>query len=188
MSSEPTVARDKLADHGVIVRPLAAADADIVARWLAAEENYRWLDFGAGRQSLDAVTLNVMARRDAHLLRVFAPGRDEPPVGLVALTDIARNFKRATLWYVLGDKKHSGKGYTSRAASSILTTAFQELGLNSVNAWTVDSNIASVRVLERHHFRLVGRQRQCHLIDGRFHDRLLFDLLAREHTESRESS
>ena len=31
-------------------------------------------------------------------------------------------------------------------------------------------------------FRYIGRQRQCHVIDGRAYDRLLFDLLAEEFT------
>jgi RimJ/RimL family protein N-acetyltransferase len=46
----------------------------------------------------------------------------------------------------------------------------------------VDSN-PSLRSLQRLGFRYVGRLRQCHMIDGRLHDRLLFDLLAAEHEE-----
>jgi len=60
--------------------------------------------------------------------------------------------------------------------------AFQELGLHSVNTWTVEHN-ASRRGAERLGFRFIGRQRQCHLIDGQPYDRLLFDLLASEHRE-----
>jgi hypothetical protein len=41
-------------------------------------------------------------------------------------------------------------------------------------------------VLERLKFRFYGRQRQCHCIDGRFYDRLYFDLLASEHRELEE--
>jgi hypothetical protein len=41
----------------------------------------------------------------------------------------------------------------------------------------------SIRTIERLGFRFVGRQRQCHTIDGRPYDRLLFDLLASEHRE-----
>jgi RimJ/RimL family protein N-acetyltransferase len=63
-----------------------------------------------------------------------------------------------------------------------MTLAFRDLGLHSVNTWSVDLN-PSLRTIERLGFRFIGRQRQCHFIDGRLYDRLLFDLLASEHRE-----
>ena len=45
----------------------------------------------------------------------------------------------------------------------------------------------SLRIIERLGFRFIGRQRQCHYIDGRPYDRLLFDLLASEHQELDEA-
>ena len=60
-----------------------------------------------------------------------------------------------------------------------MTLASNDLGLHSVNTWAVAHN-PSIRTIERLGFRFVGRQRQRHTIDGRPHDRLLFDLLASE--------
>jgi len=165
----------------VRVRGPRESDVDTIAAWLAKADNHRWLDFGGGRQSLDRITLKIMSRRNAHLLRVFTLESDDSPVGIVVLTDISRNFKKATLWYLLGDTRRAGKGCTSRAVSMILAEGFERLGLHSVNAWTVDANVASIRVLEHNNFQLIGRQRQCHFLGGRPHDRLLFDLLASEH-------
>ena len=56
-----------------------------------------------------------------------------------------------------------------------------ELGLFAVNAWSVQTNIPSIRILERNYFRRVGTRRQCHYVDGQAHGRLLFDLLVSEH-------
>jgi RimJ/RimL family protein N-acetyltransferase len=70
----------------------------------------------------------------------------------------------------------------SLASSRLLTFAFRDLGLRAVNTWIVENN-PSLRSLERLNFRFIGRQRQCHTIDGRPYDRLLFDLLAAEHRE-----
>ena len=63
-----------------------------------------------------------------------------------------------------------------------MTLAFRDLGLYAINTWSVDHN-PSLRTIERLGFRFIGRQRQCHYIDGQLHDRLLFDLLASEHRE-----
>lgn len=156
---------------------------DMVGAWLSAKENSQWLHFGNGTQRLTPVSLRLMAQRDIHLLRLFTPDSHDDPIGVVALSEIAKPFKTATLWYVLGDKSYGGQGYTTRAVSKLLTLGFGELGLHAVNAWAVDHNHASISILRRNNFQLIGRQRQCHSIDGRPCDRLLFDLLATEHKE-----
>lgn len=169
------------------LREIETTDIERVAGWLSREENYRWLDFGAGRRAIDAVTLRVMLQRDLHLLRGFTPdGGGGELIGVVGLSDIDREFRTATLWFVLGEKGYGRRGYTTRAASRLLTLGFRDLGLGAVSAWTVECNTGSRRVLERLNFRLVGRQRRCHYLDGRPFDRLWFDLLAGEHEEMRD--
>lgn len=165
------------------LHPIDSSAIQLVAAWMASKENYQWLDFGEGNQILTPVSLKIMTQRDIHLFRVFTSDFDQAPIGLVALTHIAHNFKTATLWYVLGDKRYAGQGYTTRAVSRILTMGFKELGLHAINAWAVESNEPSIRVLTRNRFQMIGRQRRCHYIGGRPFDRLLFDLCATEHEE-----
>lgn len=160
--------------------PLEASDIALVAEWLGKEENYRWLDFGGGVQILAAPALAVMAKRDKHNLRLYRPDEAQQPIGIVGLSNISMEFRSATLWYVLGDKTLGDRGYTSRAAWEMVREGFETLGLHSINAWTVESNVASVRILERIGFRRLGELRECHLLDGRLVDRLLFDVLASE--------
>lgn len=165
------------------LKPVDNSALALVAAWMAQKENYQWLDFGNGQQILPPLSLKIMTQRDVHCLRLFTADSDAVPIGLVALSNINRTFKTAMLWYVLGDKNHAGQGCTTRAVSGMLTLGFTEVGLEAVNAWAVAENVASIRVLERNHFRLIGRQRNCHYIDGHPCDRLLFDLLASEHKE-----
>lgn len=165
------------------LRPLvAAADFELAARWLECKENNQWLDFGNGRQRITPTLLRIMAQRDTHLIRLYGMPGDDRPIGLVALNNVDRNMRTGTLWAVAGEKSFAHRGWARVAASRLLTLAFQELGLHSVNTWTVEHN-PSQRGVARLGFRLIGRQRQCHLIDGRPYDRLLFDLLASEHRE-----
>lgn len=154
----------------------------LAAQWLADKENYQWLDFGNGRQSVTPVLLKIMTQRETHFLRVYTSDGDDTPIGVVGLNNVDRHSKTATLWVVLGNKSFRGRGYATRAVSKMLSLAFQELGLHAVNTWIVEHN-PSIRVAERNNFRLIGRQRQCHYIDGRPYDRLLFDILASEHRE-----
>ena len=165
----------------MILRPVERTDQELIVEWLAQRDNYQWLDFGSGNQSMTPVLFQLMLRRESNIYRVFTSAVSDVPIGLVALSDVSRNFRTAMLWYVLGEKRFAGQGYTTRAVARMLALAFGELQLWAVNAWAVSANLASIRVLERNNFRLIGRQRQCHCLHGETFDRLLFDLLASEH-------
>ena len=159
---------------------------ELVAGWLARKENHQWLDFGNGRQIVTPALLRIMAQRETHFLRAFTSDRDDIPIGIVGLNSVDRTFKSATFWGASGEKSFRNRGYSTFASSKFLTLAFRDLGLHAINTWAVDHN-QSLRIIERLGFRFIGRQRQCHYIDGRPYDRLLFDLLASEHQELDEA-
>ena len=158
----------------------------VVMSWLEKEKNYKWLDFGFGSQPIPSAAFLMMLKKPTHCLRVFTGEDDHTPIGLVAFSNIHPQFCTAMLWYVLGNEAWEGKGQTTRAVGQMLKLGFGELGLSAVHAWVAEGNPASVRILERNGFRLIGRQRQCHIIDGQPHDRLLFDLLASEYPGIKE--
>src|SRR5712692_11512587 len=158
---------------------------ELVTRWVAEKENYQWLDFGNGRPIVTPALLKIMTQRETHFLRAYTSDRDDTAIGIVGLNSVDRTFRTATFWGVSGDKSFHNRGYSTLASSRLMTLAFRDLGLRAVNTWAVEHN-PSLRTIERLGFRLIGRQRQCHYIDGRPHDRLLFDLLAAEHQELHE--
>jgi RimJ/RimL family protein N-acetyltransferase len=164
------------------LRPLATpADFELAAGWLQRQENSQWLDFGGGQRVTPAL-LRIMTQRDTHYIRLYSRDGDDAPIGIVALSHVDRNRRTGALWGVAGEKSFRCRGWAALAASRLLTLAFRELGLHSVSTWVVAHN-PSQRGAARLGFRYVGRQRQCHFIDGQPHDRLLFDLLASEHRE-----
>lgn len=150
---------------------------EVVAGWLSEKRNSQWLDFGS---DVNAACLKFMVQKDTNMIRAFTSD-DDVPIGVVGLSQVNRTFKTATLWAMLGDKRYSRNGYTLHAISRMLTIGFTELGLHAVNTWLVECNHPSRRLVKRLNFRPVGRQRQCHYIDGRLYDRLWFDILACEH-------
>jgi len=152
---------------------------ELAASWLARKENHQWLDFGNGRPLFTPALLKIMAQRDTHFLRAYTSDRDDVPIGILGLNSVDRVFKIATFWGTSGDKSFRNRGYSTLASMKFLALAFRELGLHAINTWAVDHN-PSIRIIERLGFRYIGRQRQCHYIDGRLCDRLMFDLLASE--------
>jgi RimJ/RimL family protein N-acetyltransferase len=167
----------------MMLRPIhSPADAELAASWLQLKENYQWLDFGNGRTSITPALLRIMAQRDTHFIRLYSAADGDTPIGIVGLHNVDRHMRTGTLWAVAGEKSFRNRGHAHLGVSRFLTLAFRELGLHSVNTWVVEHN-SSQRGIQRLGFRLVGRQRQCHFIDGQAYDRLLFDLLASEHRE-----
>lgn len=162
--------------------PAHPDDVELAWRWLSDEDNAKWLDFGPADE-LTRVSLKFILGREENVVRLFAPEGAPGPLGIVALSDVHRACRTANLWYVLGERVEAGRGHTTRAVSRLLGLAFGELGLASVHAWTVEANVASIRVLERNGFRGIGRQRRCHFLDGHIVDRLLFDLVREEYRE-----
>src|SRR5260370_10010844 len=149
---------------------------ELVAGWLGEYENYKWLDFGSGVQRGTTVTLKIMTQRTIHVLQAFTADDDELPIGVVGLTNVDRNFKTASVWCVLGNKGYGGLG--TRAVSEMLTVGFTELGLEAINAWTVETNVGGRHVVERLHFTYIGRQRRGPHADGPPLARPPFDPLA----------
>ncbi len=154
----------------------------LAAGWLAREENHQWLDFGNGGQAISPALLKIMAQRDAHYIRLYTSPEDDAPLGILALNSVDRRLRSAVFWGVAGEKSFRSRGWGTLAGSKFLTLAFRELGLHVIQTWVAEGN-PSQRLVERLGFRPVGRQRQCHAIDGRPCDRLLYDLLAAEHRE-----
>ncbi|MEZ4295504.1 MAG: GNAT family protein [Polyangiaceae bacterium] len=165
----------------MLLRSPEEAELATIAGWLAEPENGRWLRFGPGLPAPSAAVLRVMCRRDTHVVRVFTEEAGGQAVGVVALSDVDREFRTGTLWYVLGEKQARGRGLATRAVSALLGEAFSSGALFAVQAWVVDGNMPSMMVLSHNRFRFVGRQRCCHVVEGCIRDRLLFDLLADEH-------
>jgi RimJ/RimL family protein N-acetyltransferase len=155
----------------------------LVAGWLSQKENYQWLDFGDGRQTVSPEWLKIAMQRGTLVLRVFTSDLDDQPIGVVGLASVNRNFKTAQFLIVVGDRTYAKQGYATRAGLAMLTIGFRELGLNSIHTWIVEGN-HSVHLARNLNFKPIGRQRQCHFIDGRSYDRLWYDVLASEHQET----
>jgi RimJ/RimL family protein N-acetyltransferase len=165
-----------------LVPPDTIERLQLVAGWLTQKENYQWLDFGDGHRRLSPEWMRIAMQRGTDVFRLFTADDDESLIGVVGLGNVNQVFKTAHIWVALGDRAYASRGYATRAFSKMLTVGFHELGLRAINTWCVEHN-HSVGLVMRNGFKVMGRQRQCHYIDGRAYDRLWFDLLASEHKE-----
>jgi len=166
----------------MVLTRVESGEVSTVYTWLADPQNNQWLEFDEGDMA-NPRKLRSMLSSDTHYVRLFRASPEGDALGLVGLSNINRTLGTAMPWCVLNSDSHAGKFYMIRALSRLLEVAFDEMGLKSLHAWTVECNIPSVRLLRHAGFRYIGRQRRCHMINGRVLDRLWFDLLDFEYRE-----
>jgi RimJ/RimL family protein N-acetyltransferase len=167
------------------VRELAPDDCAALASWLANPAVHAWMDFGGGRQQLDALSIRVMAGSPDHFVRVVhdAAGR---ALGVFGLQQVRHPFGVAHFWGVRAMLRPPARMRVAVAMRIVLSLALRTHVLSSIQAWAVDGNLRSVRILEELGFRAAGRHRRCHAMGGELRDRLLFDLLPDELESTRD--
>lgn len=130
------------------LRPMVSSDAGTFAHW-ASDPVFRahagWSD-GATVEELTAWWASFIAVPDPQLIRLSAVAGDEV-VGYVDLHGDGRDTRE--LGFVVGPSSRWGRGLGTSAASAGLEYGFEALNLSSVWAEAVDSNVGSLRVLER---------------------------------------
>lgn len=172
-------------DEPVTLHAMTPATIAELADWLARPHNYKWLDFGNGRQVLSANALAMMAKSGAHCIRACHDSQ-ERVVGVAALQHVDNGFRSAMLWGVRFRVRPPARGSAVHQIRQIMEVGFHELGLASVHAWVVATNSPSIAVVKASGMREAGRQRQAHVVDGVAQDRLLFDILASEFDAQQE--
>jgi len=158
----------------VYLQELTYDDIKIIKPWLIDKDNAKWLDNFFNNENLkDEQIAFFLLKKNK---KIFLVLYDTIPVGVVGLNDIDPINRSAEIWCLIGNKNYRRKGIAKTALYLTVKKAFYELDLHSVNAWVVADNVMKAG-LEQLHFKTIGRQRECHMIDGTLKDRILFDIL-----------
>lgn len=153
----------------------------LVAEWLSDKSLNRWLfSEWRGRRFDDRIVGALLMNKRNMAWLAF--GKDAHgtlcPVGLIVLSEIDKIDRTALLWFLKGNSLAQAR--MSDAVSEVVSAAFGSLGLQSLSAFAMEGNHRSVRLLTRVGFKAVGRFRNGFFDDGRFVDRLAFDLLPKD--------
>lgn len=163
-------------------------DIDDIAAWLAEPGINQWFDFGQGRQRLPVLAVQLMIQSGRHRLRVFGPTGHTPASGLVAVSDLKHGFGTGSFWVLRNSQRPACRDMTFVASTTLLREAFETDRLHCITAWAADCNVRSRRLLERIGFRLIGLQRDCHVMQGLRFGRALYDLLPGDLSSGARSS
>jgi diamine N-acetyltransferase len=163
----------------IYLRKMTLDDFSTVSPWFNNPDNALWLNSIYRFGKYNPITHNLGLKQKSNCL--FLGLSNESPVGFVGLSQIDIIDKSAMVWYTVASEKSRNKGIGTQLVHLILKEAFNSLNLHTVYASVAEPNISSCKVLEKNNFKQVGIQRQCHLINGKFYNRVIFDIVAGEH-------
>ncbi|HGF4017824.1 GNAT family N-acetyltransferase [Burkholderia cenocepacia] len=177
---EPHSVRSATSPRECWLREANCDDMCDIVDWLARPAIAQWFDFGLGRQSPPILAVQAMTQSDRHRLRVFGVHGTSRPSGLVAISDVTHRFGLGSFWVLRDPTRAACANITLAASGQVLREGFERDKLHCISAWAAQSNVRSQRLLTRLGFRLIGLQRNCHVIDGQRMGRLLYDLLPQD--------
>jgi len=132
--------------------------------------------------------LEATARDEHKILWAMVVKATGRLIGNTALERIDWRNRRAESGTVIGERDEWGKGYATEAMRLRMAHAFGELGLEKAQTSVVLPNDASRRALLRVGYRECGRWRRHLLVEGRWHDAWLGEILREDWERARESA
>ncbi|EFH89919.1 GNAT family N-acetyltransferase [Ktedonobacter racemifer] len=133
--------------------------------WEAVEV---WYEQVSKEMNLDAAFFTIYERSTTR------------PIGLTMLLDIAFLNKSAEFAISIGEKDCWHKGYGTETTRLMLDYAFRVVGLHSVRLRTLSFNTRAIHVYEHVGFQHAGIWREAHPFEGKLHNIVLMDCLARD--------
>jgi ribosomal-protein-alanine N-acetyltransferase len=151
----------------VLLRPLTAADAEVVFRLFSDPAVVRFMSIPRLATHEDAQAFIASIDRDVMAGSLYQWGieLDGALVGTCTLAAIDRQSGKAEVGFAVFPDLHR-RGIASRAVPVMIDFAFERLGLRRLHADADPSNSASIRTLEKIGFRR----------DGEIPNSILFDL------------
>ncbi|MEI9973595.1 MAG: GNAT family protein [Ignavibacteriota bacterium] len=159
--------------HASIVFELMDRDRDYLREWLAFVDQTRTED---DWRKFVRASLEQFAATEGFSAGIWEGDRF---IGVIGTKRIDWLNGKVELGYWMG-RGHQGKGIMTDACRAVLDYLFRELRLNRVEIQCATGNVRSAGIPRRLGFTLEGVRREAELVNGTFHDLLLFSLLRKE--------
>ena len=160
--------------------PIRPEHADMLASWVSDEKAQCWLDLGGGRQCMASRELYLMLTNPRNHARLFRLPGEREPLGLVCLNDSKNLMGSAEVWGLRGSYTAGPRNLSVAAFLLILANGFVDLNRSVIGSWIVEGNALSIIMHKRLGLKQTGYQRARHIMNGKAHNRLLFDITREE--------
>ena len=126
------------------------------------------------KQYLENAHLDIFEAKQLRLLIEEKLTRKQ--IGMIDLFDFNPIHKRAGIG-ILIHPKFQKNGFASVALSNLISYCFSHLNLHQLYANISSDNIKSISLFTKHHFKEAGIKKDWNLLNGKFTDEVLFQLI-----------
>lgn len=105
-------------------------------------------------------------------------------IGTAFLHALEANERRASYAIAIQAGRYLGRGFGTAATRLVLTYAFESLKLHRIVVRVLDFNQRAIACYRKCGFVPEGRERECVLLDGAWHDDVIMGLLEHEYREA----
>lgn len=102
---------------------------------------------------------------------------DFPAIGLVDIFDFDPKNNRAGVGIVIQHQDDRNTGVGAEALALLIQYSFRQLQLHQLYANIGADNNASLALFTKFGFQKIGIKKQWNLVDGKYHDEILFQLI-----------
>jgi ribosomal-protein-alanine N-acetyltransferase len=138
---------------------------------------FSWGPYSAPDEAAAYIASSEGRRERGEQLDFLIVHREDGPIGVTGLSELARRDRRATVGTWLG-RPWWGSGANFESKALICALAFERLGMHRLTAWANTRNGRSQVALERIGFRREGVLAAWHRHGDAYHDVVVFSLLA----------
>ena len=101
-------------------------------------------------------------------------------IGNVYATDIDQTNRSCTTGVLVGNHDFWGQGYASEAYRLLLDYLFNERNINRVQAYVLESNVASMKMHQKVGYKIEGTLRKSVYKNGKYQNQVLLSILKEE--------
>ena len=167
----------------VNLRPLVKEDAALLYEWLNDAEIMLSLgDEIYGKFSKSELEKEIEAHPQGNSYQFMIETKEGVGIGRCILFNVDSSNNSAMMGIFLGDRKQWGKGLAKEAMELLIEFGFGILNLHSIFLGVFAFNERARRLYESIGFEKIGVRREVRLINGKYYDAVLMDLLACDYT------
>jgi diamine N-acetyltransferase len=126
------------------------------------------------KQYLENAHLDIFEAKQLRLLIEEKLTRKK--IGMIDFFDFNPIHKRAGIG-ILIHPKFQKNGFASEALSNLISYCFSHLNLHQLYANISSDNTKSISLFTKHHFKEAGIKKDWNLLNGKFTDEVLFQLI-----------
>jgi RimJ/RimL family protein N-acetyltransferase len=139
---------------------------------------------GLTQAQAEAIYRELVSGEDPYLWAIEVEGAY---VGTAFLHSLEENERRASYAIGIQASRYLGRGFGTEATRLVLIYAFEALKLHRIVVRVLDFNLRAVACYRKCGFVEEGRERECALLDGAWHDDVIMGLLEHEYREASTS-